>query len=280
MFSKLTASALLLGALGVASADSCTFGAYSCQGNSPSRCVYTSGVATANGYTTGWVALDTCASGCAMVGTIASCKAAGSSGGSPTTLVTQVAPPTTTQASTSTATGGVFQQKSSSAPPAPSSTASAPGTSSNNVLLTSVAGQTVDATMYYDINGAGTCGAAQGITNFGIEGGYTLCEPSDVSQAKTLKQRGTNNIVAMSNTILGANKAKYCGKKVVVTWEGKVRDDLDLFIWDGCEACNANDGLDFSSTIFGTITNDCAAGRIPDKMSWEIVDDTVLPYVA
>jgi hypothetical protein len=136
--------------------------------------------------------------------------------------------------------------------------------------------------MYYDINGAGTCGAAQGITNFGIEGGYTMCEPSDNTKAKTLGQRGTNNIVAMSNTILGANKAKYCGKKVVVTWEGKVRDDLNLFIWDGCEACNANDGLDFSSTIFGDIagTANCGAGRIQNKMSWEIVDDTVLPYVA
>jgi len=214
-----------------------------------------------------------------MVGTLASCKTGGGSGSTPTTLVTQVAPPATTQAPS----GGVFQQKTSSTATAPKPTGgSTPGTSSKNVLLASVAGQAIDATFYYDMNGPGTCGASQGIKDFGIEGGYTFCEPSDVSKAKTLKQRGTNNIVAMPSSILAANPSKYCGKKVVVTWEGKKRDDLPLFIWDGCEKCNENDGLDFSSTVFGDIagTANCGAGRIPNKMTWEIVDETLLPYVA
>lgn len=86
----------------------------------------------------------------------------------------------------------------------------------------------------------------------------------------------------MSIDALGPNKAKYCGKKVVVTYEGRRRDDLNLFIWDGCAACNANGGLDFSSTIFAEIAgaDHCKDGRIENKMTWEIVDETILPYKA
>jgi len=136
--------------------------------------------------------------------------------------------------------------------------------------------------MYYDMNGGGTCGPAQGITTFGNSAGNTYCESHNPALAKTLGQRATNNIVAMPLDIITGNAATYCGKKVVVTWKGVKRDDLDLFIWDGCQACSSNDGLDFSSTIFGELagTANCGAGRIQNEMTWEILDETVLPYVA
>lgn len=168
-----------------------------------------------------------------------------------------------------------------SAAPAPLTAETSPNLKRANVLLSSVAGQPHDATFYYDINGGGTCGPVNGINSFaGIDAGFTFCEPSNVSKAKTLGQRGTNNIVAMPANLLSGNAAKYCGKKVIVTWNGVQRTDLDLFIWDACQACSGNDGLDFSSTIFGNLAGaaNCAAGRIENKMTWEIVDETVLAY--
>ena len=85
----------------------------------------------------------------------------------------------------------------------------------------------------------------------------------------------------MPNQLLRANLAGYCGKRVVVTINGRRRDDLDLRIWDGCEACNANNGLDFSSSMFATLfgENRCAEGRIKGQMSWEIVDVQAMPFV-
>ena len=136
-----------------------------------------------------------------------------------------------------------------------------------------------DATFYYDINGGGTCGPANGISSYPETGGYCMCEWNNPSP-KTLGSYNTNNIVAIPNQLLRNNLSKYCGKKVVVTIDGKERDDLNLFVWDGCEACNANDGLDFSSTTFGDLfgANRCPAGRIKGELSWKIVDEQVQPY--
>ncbi|KAM0753254.1 hypothetical protein T439DRAFT_323897 [Meredithblackwellia eburnea MCA 4105] len=124
-----------------------------------------------------------------------------------------------------------------------------------------------------------------------------MCEPS--SGAKTLRQRGSNNVVAVANKVLGANM-DYCGKKMVITNKaGKVFDQF--FIWDGCEACNSDGHMDFSSTgrdllfywylgepnparpmlrtpsiTFSTGFGDivgasrCAEGSIANEISWKV----------
>ena len=136
-----------------------------------------------------------------------------------------------------------------------------------------------DATFYYDINGGGTCGPANGISSYPETEGFSMCEWNNPTP-RTLGSYNTNNIVALPNQILNGNLSKYCGKKVVVTIDGKERDDLNLYIWDGCEACNANNGLDFSSTIFGDLFGEgrCGEGRIEGELSWKIVDEQVEPY--
>ena len=138
-----------------------------------------------------------------------------------------------------------------------------------------------DATFYYDVNGAGTCGPANGISSYAETDGYGMCEWYNPNP-RTLRDYGTNNIVAMPNQILGGNLATYCGKKVIVSIDGQERDDLNLFIWDGCEACNGNDGLDFSSTIFGDLFGEgrCGEGRIQGELSWRITDEQVQGFVS
>ncbi|CAG8976324.1 hypothetical protein HYALB_00005731 [Hymenoscyphus albidus] len=293
MYSKLTTAALLVGAFRFTSAESCTYGKYSCQGLSPARCVYTSGVAGTDGkYETGWVNLDTCKEGCSVIGGVAQCGAASDSAA--TTLVkvpTQVAG--TTVVAASPTKGAVFAQTGVASKPttlskvvktsttAPVNVPTSPATPSNSKsILSSASGKPIDATFYYDVHGGGTCGAVNGISAYAEVGGYTYCEPSDASQAKTLAQRGTNNIVAMPQNLITGNASKYCGKKVVVTWEGKKRTDLELFIWDSCASCTGDEGLDFSSTIFAQLAGEknCAQGRIENKMTWEIVDETVLQW--
>ena len=144
-----------------------------------------------------------------------------------------------------------------------------------NTLLTGAG----DATFYYDIHGGGTCGPANGISSYPETSGYAMCEWYNPNP-KELKSYNTNNIVAMPNHLLNGNLDKFCGKKVVVTIDGHERDDLNLVIWDGCEACNANDGLDFSSSIFGNLfgAKRCGEGRIKGELKWKIVDHQVMPF--
>jgi len=137
-----------------------------------------------------------------------------------------------------------------------------------------------DATFYYDITGVGPCGPVNNIkTPFAENQGYTMCEGRNPSP-KRLIQYGTNNIVAMPNGILRNNLKKFCGKRVIVSVNGKERSDLKLVIWDGCQACNGNGGLDFSSTVFAKLfgQNKCGAGRIKGAISYKIVDEQVIPF--
>jgi len=137
-----------------------------------------------------------------------------------------------------------------------------------------------DATFYYDITGVGPCGPANGIRSpFPENQGYAMCEWTSPNP-KRLIQYGTNNIVAIPNQLLRPNIRKFCGKRVIVSVNGKERSDLRLVVWDGCEACNGNGGLDFSSTIFAKLfgQNRCAAGRIKGEITYKIVDEQVIPF--
>ncbi|CAD6573642.1 MAG: hypothetical protein CYPHOPRED_005185 [Cyphobasidiales sp. Tagirdzhanova-0007] len=141
-----------------------------------------------------------------------------------------------------------------------------------SVTIYSGSGQ---GTFYFDITGAGPCGAVNGLTSYPETNGYAMCEPS--SGYKTLAARGSNKVVAIPSGILTGNEAKYCGKAVSVTWNGNTVSDL--IVWDGCEACNGNSGLDFSSTVFAEVfgNSNCAAGRM-DGLTWEILDQQVWSY--
>ncbi|OBT88433.1 hypothetical protein VE02_03293 [Pseudogymnoascus sp. 03VT05] len=103
-----------------------------------------------------------------------------------------------------------------------------------------------------------------------------------------LTEINSNYVVAMNNTLLGGDMAKYCGKKVVVSVNG-VASDLPLFIGDGCERCgtgpststtweaNGAPGLDFSYSVLNDLSgNACADGHI--DISWEIVDETLYNF--
>lgn len=124
-------------------------------------------------------------------------------------------------------------------------------------------------TLYYDMNGGGTCGPINGWYSYAETGGYAMCEPN--SGYKTLAERGSNRVVAIPSNMLQGNQAKYCGKEISVTYNGNTVNNLIL--WDGCAACNSNGGLDFSSTVFAEVfgENNCGAGKL-GGMTWEILD--------
>ena len=138
-----------------------------------------------------------------------------------------------------------------------------------------------DSTFYYDITGVGPCGPPNGIyTPFPENEGYAMCEWYNPNP-KRLIEYGTNNIVAIPNGILRDNIRNYCGKRVIVTIDGVERSDIPLVVWDGCEACNENGGLDFSSTMFAELfgENRCVEGRIRGEMTFRIVDEQIIPLV-
>jgi len=137
-----------------------------------------------------------------------------------------------------------------------------------------------DISFYYDVNGAGTCGPANGISSYPETTSYAMCEPNAGYQ--TLKERNTNNIVAIPVSLLSRNKAAFCGKRVIATVNGIERADLKLAIWDGCVANDApgNGGLDVSSTTFADLVGSerCAEGRIKNELSWRIVDEQLIHW--
>ncbi|KAL5365880.1 hypothetical protein BJX96DRAFT_169464 [Aspergillus floccosus] len=136
-------------------------------------------------------------------------------------------------------------------------------------------------TYYYDIDQAYSCH-----TNFTTQNNGTVkCSPTT---GLSLNDINSNYLVAMNNTQLAADMDTYCGKRVVVSVEGKPLD-LPLFIGDGCERCgtgsasddvwdpNAAPGLDFSFSILSELSKSaCANGHV--SISWEIVDETLYNF--
>lgn len=98
----------------------------------------------------------------------------------------------------------------------------------------------------------------------------------------------SNNVVAMSNLPLKtrAGRARYCGKRVIVTVNG-VSSDTPFFIGDGCERCadgsesawdpNAAAGLDFSYTALNALSpSACQNGHV--DISFDIVNETLYHF--
>ncbi|KFY12507.1 hypothetical protein V491_06766 [Pseudogymnoascus sp. VKM F-3775] len=133
-------------------------------------------------------------------------------------------------------------------------------------------------TYYYDIEQVEACGTSFANQNQGT----VMC--SHISTLP-LTEINSNYVVAMNNTELGADLAQYCGKKVIVTVDGK-QSDLPFFIGDGCQRCGTGSsnsqtwdaqgapGLDFSYSALNELSGSaCNDGHI--EISWEIVDETL-----
>ncbi|GIL53646.1 hypothetical protein Vafri_9269, partial [Volvox africanus] len=113
----------------------------------------------------------------------------------------------------------------------------------NRVLYNNTAGF---GTYYYDVKT--TC--PQDPDGYKATDKYPACSASKGANRKTLRQLGTNNAIAIDVALIGKDKDLYCGKKVLVYYNGqKVTppDSGDFFVWDSCGNCKAPpQGLDFS----------------------------------
>ncbi|OBT74461.1 hypothetical protein VF21_06553 [Pseudogymnoascus sp. 05NY08] len=136
-------------------------------------------------------------------------------------------------------------------------------------------------TYYFDVQKIEACGTSFAAQN---QGGVMCSHITSLP----LTEINSNYVVAMNNTLLRGDMAKYCGKKVVVSVNG-VASDLPLFIGDGCERCgtgpstsdtwaaNGAPGLDFSYSVLNELSGSaCADGHI--DISWEIVDETLYNF--
>ncbi|ELR10690.1 hypothetical protein VC83_08331 [Pseudogymnoascus destructans] len=136
-------------------------------------------------------------------------------------------------------------------------------------------------TYYFDVEQIETCGTSFAAQN---QGGVMCSHIASLP----LTDINTNYVVAMNNTLLRGDMAKYCGKKVVVSVNG-VASSLPLFIGDGCERCgtgpstsdtweaNGAPGLDFSYSVLNELSGSaCADGHI--DITWEIVDEKLYNF--
>ncbi|KAM3433793.1 hypothetical protein MY4824_005787 [Beauveria thailandica] len=136
-------------------------------------------------------------------------------------------------------------------------------------------------TYYYDVEQRQACGADFSYQNLGS----VMC---NWAATKTLDDVDSNNLVAMSSLPLktAAGRARYCGKRVLVTVDG-VRSDVAFFIGDGCERCARGNethwnsqgaaGLDFSYSALSKLSPlACQDGHI--DVEYEIVNETLYHF--
>lgn len=137
-------------------------------------------------------------------------------------------------------------------------------------------------TYYYDIKEVDACGTSFSSQN---QGGVMCSSETLLS----LDKMNSNYVVAMNNSQIRSDPSKYCGKKVVVTVNGK-KSDMPLFIGDGCQRCadgsagsdtwNAQGapGLDFSYSVLNELTGGSACDDGHAAISWEILDETIYDF--
>ncbi|KAJ3209517.1 hypothetical protein HK099_008487 [Clydaea vesicula] len=116
--------------------------------------------------------------------------------------------------------------------------------------------------------------------------GITTCETYDSTSPMyktTLGSRKSNYIVAISDIILNKDRAKYCGKKVNIKYNGRlVETEKPFFVWDGCGACTnvKQPRIDLSLSALQNIAGEkaCADGVV-EGFTWEVVDEVVFPFI-
>lgn len=113
--------------------------------------------------------------------------------------------------------------------------------------------------------------------------GYPYCASFDPAQPtyKTLRQLGTNNVIAIDRNIITSNRAMLCGKKIQVFKDGapvSAPDGGDFFVWDGCEACIGGSRIDFSLSGLQKAESDaCTVGLVPG-ITWQVMDEQVQQF--
>jgi hypothetical protein len=114
--------------------------------------------------------------------------------------------------------------------------------------------------------------------------GYPACAsftPGPYQQ--TLRQIGTNNIVAIDNNVLSSDRAKYCGKRINIFHNGQpvtAPDGGPFFVWDGCAACAGGVRIDLSVNGLKNVDpNACNLGVVPG-VTWQVIDSSVKAFVA
>ncbi|EEA23312.1 hypothetical protein TMatcc_002170 [Talaromyces marneffei ATCC 18224] len=137
-------------------------------------------------------------------------------------------------------------------------------------------------TYYFDVDQVDACGTSFKYQNMGP----VMCNHDT---ALTLNDINSNYIVAMNNTQLRSNLGLYCGKKVVVSFNG-VPSNIPLFIGDGCERCGLGSpdastwnsqgapGLDFSLSVLDEISGGVACADGHADITWEILDETLYNF--
>jgi hypothetical protein len=138
---------------------------------------------------------------------------------------------------------------------------------------------TASGTYYYDLRSP----CPQDPNGYPENNGYPTCTSFTAgANQQTLAQLGTNNVVAIDANLLSGNRAKYCGKKVIVTYNGQqvaAPDGGDFFVWDGCAACVGGGKIDFSVSGARNInSNACTLGVIPG-VTFNVVDTQVKTFV-
>ena len=137
------------------------------------------------------------------------------------------------------------------------------------------------ATEYYNLDNPHVCNYSYDSMNEG----YVSCSPM---KALSLNEINSSYVVAMNNTLLHTDLSLYCGKKVVVSVNGKP-SSLPFFVGDGCGRCSlgpstsqtwdpqAAPGIDLSHDALQALSgNACQAGHV--EISWEVLDEQVYQF--
>lgn len=131
---------------------------------------------------------------------------------------------------------------------------------------------------YYDIKNPHVCDWSYDTANQG----NVACNHMN---GLSLNKIDFNYLFAMNNTLFHTILSLYCGKKVVVSVNGKL-SNLPLFIGDGWGRCsmgpstsrtwnsNAAPGIDLSHEVLEALSGDaCHVGHV--EISWEVFDEQV-----
>lgn len=136
------------------------------------------------------------------------------------------------------------------------------------------------ATYYYDVKTS----CPQDPNGYPENDGYPTCASFTKGPDQlTLRQLGSNNVVAIDRDFLKTRRDSLCGKAITVMVNGqKVTppDKGEFFVWDGCEACVGGVRADFSVSGARNVNPDaCGRGVVPG-ISWKVSDTQVRKFVA
>lgn len=152
----------------------------------------------------------------------------------------------------------------------------APGALTQEVMFSDVG----YGTYYYDVFDKDACLADPGMDKNPVECSHEIY--------LSLEEINSDYLVAMNHTQLASDLGRWCGKRVIVSVNGKP-SDMPFFIGDGCGRCSRDltegdewnsagaPGLDFSFAALNKFNSEaCEKGHI--DISWDIVDEQIYDF--